>query len=178
MPEIISTIMQTFTQLGNTFPILKPIIGFINDFLSAVRGLFVILNDPKADKGKAFQTFLSKVFKILGNAVEKTLDFIVEKAPIIFNFLLEFIQNTIIPALIKFVPKILDAFSEGISALIKKYPDLEIWLKPFQDIFDMMSAFIGSFAKFNSTEYIKGLDEYKKKETELSAQKQFQYSNE
>lgn len=178
MPEIISTIMQTFTQLGNTFPILKPIIFFINQFLSAIRSLFVILNDPKADKGKGFQNFLNKVFKILGSAVEKILDFIVEKAPIVFNFLLDFIQNTLIPALIKYVPKILDAFSEGIDALIKKYPNLKVWIQPIKDIFDMLSAYIGSFAKFNSGEFIQGLDTYKKKEEQLFKQRDYQNANE
>lgn len=178
MPEIISTIMQTFTQLGNTFPILKPIIFFINQFLGAIRSLFVILNDPKADKGKGFQNFLSKVFKILGSAVEKILDFVVEKAPIVFNYLLDFIQNTLIPALIKYVPKILDAFSQGIDALIKKYPDLKIWLQPFKDILDMLSAYIGSFAKFNPKEFIEGIEDYKKKEQALFNQRKYQNAGE
>lgn len=178
MPQIISTIMQTFTQLGNTFPILKPIIGFINQFLSALRSLFVILNDPKADKGGAFQSFLKKVFKILGNVLEKVLDFVVEKAPIVFNYLLDFIENTLIPAFIKYAPKILDAFSQGLDTLINKYPNLKVWIQPFKDILDMISAFIGSSAKFNAQEYIQGLDDYKKKEKELMGQRVFQKSNE
>lgn len=178
IPEIITTIMQTFTQLGNTFPILKPIIGFINQFLSAIRSLFVILNDPKADKGKGFQNFLNKVFKILGNIVEKVLDFVVEKAPIVFNALVDFISNTVIPALIKYVPKILDAFSDGIAFLIKKYPNLQVWIQPFKDILDMLSAYIGSFAKFDETEYIKGLDDYQKKEKELFNTRAYRTANE
>lgn len=178
MPEIISTIMQTFTQLGNTFPILKPIIGFINQFLGALRSLFVILNDPKADKGGAFQSFLKKVFRILGMLLEKVIDYAVEKLPIVIGFVFDFIQNTLIPAFVKYVPIILDELSKAIDVLITKYPNLKVWIQPFKDILDMISAFIGSFASFNSTEYIQGLDEYKKKEKELFAQKQYQSATE
>lgn len=178
MPQIISAIMQTFTQLGDTFPILKPIVGFINQFLSALRSLFVILNDPKADKGGAFQSFLKKVFKILGMLLEKVIDYAVQKLPIVIGFVFDFIQNTLIPAFIKYVPMILDELSKAIDVLIIKYPNLKVWIQPFKDILDMISAFIGSFASFNSTEYIQGLDEYKKKEKELFAQKQYQSATE
>ena len=173
IPDIISTIMQTFTQLGNTFPILKPFIGFINQFLSAIRSLFVVFNDPKADKGNSIKKFLKKVFEILLDMVGKAVEFIAPYVPKVISAISDFIMQTLIPALIKYVPKLLDVFSEGISMIITKYPNLKVWLQPLKDIFDMISAYIGSFAKFDSGAFVKENDEYKKLEKATMQSKEY-----
>ena len=239
MPSIITTVMKTFTQLGNTFPILKPLINFINQFLSAIRGLFIAFNDPKADKGKAIKKFLMKVFDIAVNIIKDTYNFIVPYIPKIIKFIVKtvkqfidfitpyisqfityvidkfkefitfitpyvskmitylaekfgelidfivpyipkmleaigyFLANTLIPLLIKYVPKILDAFSEGLQGLIDKYPNLKVWIQPFKDILDMISAFIGGFAKFDSGAYVKENAEYQKLEKATMQSKEF-----
>jgi hypothetical protein len=173
VPSIITTIMQTFTQLGDTFPILKPIIGFLNQFLGALRSLFLVFNDPKADKGNGIKRFLKKVFEILLDMVGKAVDFIAPYVPKVINAISDFIMQTLIPALIKYVPKILDVFSEGLDMIIKKYPNLKVWLQPFKDIFDMISAYIGSFAKFDSGAFVRENDEYKKLEKATMQSKEF-----
>jgi hypothetical protein len=133
--------MQTFTQLGNTFPVLKPIIGFINQLLGALRELFIVFNNPKAGKGKGISDFISKVFMILLDAMVFAIDIIIKYVPKIIGFLIDFVTEKLIPALINLLPKLLDSISNTIDELIKKYPKLETWLKPVKWVIDTLSDF-------------------------------------
>ena len=151
IPSIITIIMQTFTQLGNNFPILKPIIGFINQFLSAIRSLFIVFNDPKADKGQGFKTFLKKVFVILVDLVVWAVKLILKYLPLIIDNIIVFIKKDLIPGLLKLIPEFLDSIVQGIDEIIKAYPELDAWLSPIKKFINVISNFIKKISSSEST---------------------------